>query len=121
MLYEGRNEDARSYVRVAASPATRSNGTCRWYTTTAWPSASIPRRPARPVSCVYSPGVTSSCRSPWNFHRSSITTLLAGMLIPSERVSVANTTFTSPSWKSSSTVSLNSGSMPGVVGGDPRA
>ena len=30
MLYEGRNEELRSYVLVAASPATRSNGTCRW-------------------------------------------------------------------------------------------
>ena len=41
-----------------------------------------------------------------------MTTLFAGMLMPSESVSVANTTFTSPSWKSSSTVSLNSGSIP---------
>src|SRR3990172_7435797 len=38
----------------------------------------MPRRPARPVSCVYSPGVSISCRSPWNFHRSSITTERAG-------------------------------------------
>ena len=29
MLYEGRNDDRSSYVRVEASPATRSNGTCR--------------------------------------------------------------------------------------------
>ena len=41
-----------------------------------------------------------------------MTTLFAGMLMPSESVSVAKTTFTSPSWKSSSTVSLNIGSMP---------
>ena len=40
------------------------------------------------------------------------------MLMPSESVSVAKTTFTSPAWNSSSTVSLNIGSMPGVVGGD---
>ena len=30
MLYEGRKEDVSSYVRVDASEATRSNGTCRW-------------------------------------------------------------------------------------------
>ena len=72
----------------------------------------MPRRPARPVSWVYSPGVSSSCRSPWNFHRSSITTVLAGMLMPSDSVSVANTTFTRPASNSSSTVSLNTGSMP---------
>ena len=64
------------------------------------------------MSCVYSPGVSSSWRSPWNFHRSSITTVLAGMLMPSDSVSVANTTFTSPASNSSSTVSLNTGSIP---------
>ncbi len=61
---------------------------------------------------MYSPGVSSSCLSPWNFHRSSITTDLAGMLIPSDSVSVANTIFTSPASNSSSTVSLNTGSIP---------
>ena len=35
--------------------------------TTACPSISIPRRPARPVSCVYSPGVISAWVSPLNF------------------------------------------------------
>ena len=68
--------------------------------------------PARPVSCVYSPGVRSSWRSPWNFQRSSITTVLAGMLMPSDSVSVAKTTLTSPASNSSSTVSLNTGSIP---------
>ena len=104
-----------------ASDATRSNATLRWTTTTAWPSSSIPRRPARPVSCVYSPGVSSSCRSPWNFHRSSITTDLAGMLIPSDSVSVANTIFTSPASNSSSTVSLNTGSIPAWCAAIPAA
>src|SRR5699024_8397188 len=32
--------------------------------TTAWPSVSMPRRPARPVSWVYSPGVRSTCSIP---------------------------------------------------------
>ncbi len=41
-----------------------------------------------------------------------MTTVFAGMLIPSDSVSVAKTTFTRPSSKSSSTVSLNTGSMP---------
>ena len=58
--------------------------------------SSIPRRPARPVSWVYSPGVRNSCRSPVNFESFSITTERAGMLMPSESVSVANTTFTRP-------------------------
>ncbi len=44
--------------------------------------------PARPVSWVKSPGVISSCRSPVNFISRSITTVFAGMLIPSESVSV---------------------------------
>src|SRR4029450_3542365 len=64
MLYEGRNDDVSSYVRVDASDATRSNATLRWSTTTACPSSSIPRRPARPVSWVYSPGVSSSLHPP---------------------------------------------------------
>ena len=79
----------------------------------------MPRLPARPVSCVYSPGVRISCRSPWNFHRSSITTVRAGMLMPSESVSVANTTLTRPASNSSSTVSLNTGSIPAWCAATP--
>ena len=106
---------------MVASEATRSNSTCFWYSTTAWPISSMPLRPARPVSCVYSPGVSNSCRSPENFHRSSITTVRAGMLIPSDKVSVANTIFTRPALNSSSTVSLNSGSMPAWCAAIPAA
>ena len=73
---------------------------------------SIPRRPARPVSCVYSAGVRSSWWSPVNFESASITTDRAGMLIPRARVSVANTHFTSPLTKHASTASLNGGTMP---------
>jgi hypothetical protein len=50
--------------------------------TTAWPSTSMPRRPARPVSWVYSPGVTSACVSPFHLTSFSSTTERAGMLMP---------------------------------------
>ena len=59
----------------------------------------MPRRPARPVSCVYSPGVRNSWCSPVNFESFSMTTERAGMLMPSDSVSVANTTLTSPAAK----------------------
>ena len=41
-----------------------------------------------------------------------MTTVLAGMLMPSARVSVANTARISPAANSSSTTSLNVGSIP---------
>src|SRR5437867_1916946 len=50
-----------------------------------------------------------------------MTTVFAGMLIPSESVSVANTTFTSPASNSSSTVSLKTGSIPAWCAGTPVA
>ena len=53
----------------------------------------MPRRPARPVSWVYSPGVIGTRASPLNFSSFSSTTVRAGMLTPSARVSVANTAF----------------------------
>ena len=72
----------------------------------------MPRRPARPVSWVYSPGVSISWWSPVNLVSFSITTVRAGMLMPTASVSVANTTLTSPSMKHASTTSLNGGTMP---------
>ena len=72
----------------------------------------MPRRPARPVSWVYSPGVRNSWRSPVNFESFSMTTERAGMLMPSARVSVANTTFTRPAAKASSTASFIGGTIP---------
>ena len=75
----------------------------------------MPRRPARPVSWVYSPGVTSACASPFHFTSRSSTTDRAGMLMPSARVSVANTALTRPCTNSSSTTSLNVGQQAGVV------
>ena len=72
----------------------------------------MPRRPARPVSCVYSPGVSCSWRSPVNFVSFSITTVRAGMLMPTASVSVAKTTLIRPSVKHASTASLNGGTIP---------
>ena len=48
-------------------------------------------------------------------------TVRAGMLIPSDSVSVANTTLTRPWANSSSTASLNRGSMPAWWLATPRA
>ena len=82
----------------------------------------MPRRPARPVSWVYSPGVTSACVSPLNLTSRSRTTVRAGMLMPSARVSVANTTRTRPvRMNSSSTVSLNAGIIPAWCAATPRS
>ena len=50
--------------------------------------------------------------SPVNLVSFSMTTVRAGMLMPSASVSVANTTFTRPSVNRCSTVSLNGGTMP---------
>ena len=72
----------------------------------------MPRRPARPVSWVYCDGVRRSWRSPVNLLRLAMTTDRAGMLMPRARVSVANTTFTSPSTKQASTASLKGGTIP---------
>ena len=112
MLYVGRNAELRWNVRLPASEATWSNGTNGLHSTTAWPSSSRPRRPARPVSWVYSPGVRNWWWSPVNFVSFSITTVRAGMLIPTASVSVANTTLIKPSTKQASTTSLNGGTIP---------
>ena len=90
-------------------------------TTTACPSTSMPRRPARPVSWVYSPGVTSTCASPFHLTSRSSTTVRAGMLMPSARVSVANTALTRPRTKHSSTVSLNAGTRPAWWAASPAS
>ena len=80
----------------------------------------MPRRPARPVSCVYSPGVRNSWRSPVNFDSFSITTERAGMLMPRARVSVANTTFTRPAGEGLLHRLLHRRHHPRVVGGEAR-
>ena len=81
---------------------------------------SIPRRPARPVSWVYSPGVMSACCSPFHLTSFSNTTERAGMLMPSASVSVAKTALTRPLTKSSSTTSLKVGSIPAWCAAMPR-
>ena len=106
---------------MLASPATTAGSTPGAHTTTACPSTSIPRRPARPVSWVYSPGVTSTWASPFHFTSRSRTTLRAGMLMPSARVSVAKTAFTRPRTKHSSTVSLNAGTRPAWCAASPAS
>ena len=88
--------------------------------TTAWPSTSMPRRPARPVSWVYSPAVRFAWVSPFHLSSFSMTTVLAGMLMPSARVSVAKTARTRPAANSSSTTSLKAGSMPAWCAAMPR-
>ena len=80
-----------------------------------------PRRPARPASCVYSPGVSSSWCSPVNFDSFSTTTERAGMLMPSESVSVANTTLSSPARNASSTASFIGGTMPAWCAATPAS
>ena len=112
MLYVGRNAERRWNDVLAASSATSSNRTHGDHSTTALPRSSIPRRPARPVSWVYSPGVRRWWCSPVNFVSFSITTVRAGMLMPTARVSVAKTTLTRPLMKHSSTTSFIGGTIP---------
>ena len=107
-------------MRVDARPATSRGFIPGCHSTTPCPSTSSPRRPARPVSWVYSPGVMSACVSPFHLLSFSITTVRAGMLMPSARVSVANTTLQSPRTKSASTTCLNAGSMPAWWAAIPR-
>jgi hypothetical protein len=108
----GRNDDEMPNVRVETRLATCSKVTNGDHSTTAKPRSSIPLRPARPVSCVYSPGVRKAWRSPVNLLSFSTATARAGMLIPRASVSVANTSFTSPAAKHASTASLNGGTIP---------
>ncbi len=112
MLYVGRNDDDRGNSRLAARVATWSKGANGFHSVTAAPVSSIPRRPARPVSCVNCPGLRNSWRSPLNLLRRSMTTARAGMLMPTASVSVANTALSRPRLKHSSTVSRNAGIMP---------
>ncbi len=121
MLYDGRKLDRSGYVRVEARPATCRGSVSGDHTTTACPSTSMPRRPARPVSWVYSPGVRSTCASPLYLTRRSSTTQRAGMLMPRARVSVAKTALTSPRTNNSSTTSLNAGSIPAWCAASPRS
>ena len=120
MLYDGANELRSGKVRVEASPATSAGshvGMPQHHRVTLDVDAPPP---ARPVSWVYSPGVSGACCSPLNFTSRSSTTVRAGMLMPKANVSVANTAFTSPAVNSSSTVWRNTGSSPAWWAAMPR-
>src|SRR5579885_1115591 len=79
---------------------------------TAAPRSSMPRLPARPVSCWYSFGVSRRISWPSNLLRLPTTTERAGMLMPSASVSVAKTARSSPRANSVSTSTLRPGSKP---------
>ena len=121
MLYVGAKEERKGYVRVEAKPAADAESTVGDHWITALPSISIPRRPARPVSCVYSPGVIGTWDSPLYLINFSKTTVRAGILIPSARVSVAKTALIRPFWKSSSTADLKLGKSPAWCAAIPRS
>ena len=108
----GRNADSRTKSVLRANRLNSpklSYGLQRAY---AWPDESIPLRPARPVSCVYSPAVRVTWPSPRKRLSCSMTTDFAGRLTPIASVSVAKTTLSNPAAKQSSTASLNGVTMP---------
>ena len=77
-----------------------------------FPSASRPRRPARPAICVYSPPEIQRYPDPSNLRGEVNTTVFVGMFSPVLIVSVANRTFTKFSWNRSSTISFTRGRRP---------
>ena len=72
----------------------------------------MPWRPARPAICMYSRVRSHSTRVPSNFSRAWNTTVRAGMLMPSAKVSVVKSIFSSPEVNMRSTSSLSTGSRP---------
>ena len=116
----GRNDERRSGGGDVASEATAAIDTCGVHTTTAWPTESRPRRPARPVSWAYSPDVRPLRPCSRIFVSRSITTVRAGMLMPSDSVSVANTTCSRLAEKQSSTASRKAGIRPAWCDADAR-
>ena len=80
----------------------------------------MPRLPARPDSCVYSPAESETWAEPFHFVSDSMTTVRAGMLMPSASVSVAYTILTRPSENRCSTASFMRGSMPAWWAAMPR-
>ena len=105
-------------MRVEARPATALGFIPCCHSTTPWPSTSMPRRPARPVSWVYSPGVMSAWVSPFHFESFSMTTERAGMLMPRASVSVAKTDPAQPPQEQLLDALLERRQHAGVVGGD---
>ena len=117
----GRKVERRSGGGADATRADSANVVSLDQATTAWPSSSRPRRPARPVSCRYSPDVSVARPEPPYLVKRSMTTERAGMLIPSDRVSVAKTTLSNPAAKHSSTVSRKTGTSPAWWAATPRS
>ncbi len=72
------------------------------------------------MSWVSSPVVSVEKFTPSNFVNDETATARAGMLMPSDSVSVAKTTLIRPRWKSSSTISLWYGSRPAWCSARPR-
>ena len=112
MLYVGLKELLSGYVLVEAKPPTEVESKSLFQSITALPSMSIPRRPALPVNCVYSPGEIATWPSPFHLLSFSSTTVRAGIFMPRANVSVAKTALTNPCWNNSSTVTLNAGNKP---------
>lgn len=67
------------------------------------PAVSNPARPARPAICMNSRTFRCRWRTPSYLDRPVNTTVRIGTLIPTPRVSVPQTTFSSPAWVSCST------------------
>ena len=76
------------------------------------PFTSKPRRPARPLICVYSPGNKNRKSFPSCFRILLKIAVRAGTLTPIANVSVANRTLQRPLENRSSTTSFKMGSMP---------
>eukprot|EP00755_Sulcionema_specki_P036991 Sspe_Gene.107985::Locus_87138_Transcript_1_1_Confidence_1.000_Length_957::g.107985::m.107985 len=91
---------------------TTSGGTASSIIAMAIPFSSIPRRPARPLICTYSPEVSQRFPEPSNFLTLVKMTVLAGMLRPIAKVSVLKSTLMSCCWKRSSMTSFRMGRSP---------
>lgn len=76
------------------------------------PLSSSPLLPAHPLIWMYSPPVSHLCSSPSNFSRFVNITVLAGMLIPIEKVSVVKRTFIKDIWNRISVTSFAIGKSP---------
>ena len=76
------------------------------------PEVSLPLRPALPAICVYSPGVNDRNAIPSCFRVAAKTTVLAGILTPMAKVSVAKRTRMREREKRISTASFKIGSKP---------
>jgi hypothetical protein len=61
------------------------------------PRSSLPRRPARPDICTYSPPLIQRISLPSNLRTDEKTAVWAGMFRPIAKVSVANKHLISPS------------------------